>query len=89
MRLETAFCALFRRRNADVPASVPWGLAGPRGLRLVILSLTSVLLPQYQDKVYAYSQPAIVGEIAFMLWLLIRGAKPQAPDAAAPSSTVA
>jgi hypothetical protein len=59
------------------------------GFAWVILSLTSVLLPPYQDKVYAYSQPAIVGEIAFMLWLLIRGAKPQAPDAATPSSTVA
>jgi hypothetical protein len=59
------------------------------GFGWLILSLTSVLLPQYQDKVYAYSQPAIVGEIAFMLWLLIRGAKPQAPDAAASSSAVA
>lgn len=59
------------------------------GFAWVILSLTSVLLPQYQDKVYAYSQPAIVGEIAFMLWLLIKGAKPQAPDAAASSSAVA
>jgi uncharacterized protein DUF4386 len=59
------------------------------GFAWVILSLTSVLLPQYQDKVYAYSQPAIVGEIAFMLWLLIRGAKPQAPDTAASSSAVA
>jgi len=59
------------------------------GFAWVILSLTSVLLPQYQNKVYAYSQPAIVGEIAFMLWLLIRGAKPQAPDAAASSSAVA
>lgn len=59
------------------------------GFAWVILSLTSVLLPQYQDKVYAYSQPAIVGEIAFMLWLLIRGAKPQAPDVAASSPAVA
>lgn len=53
------------------------------GFAWVILSLTSVLLPQYQDKVYAYSQPAIIGEIVFMLWLLIKGAKPQVPDAAA------
>jgi hypothetical protein len=59
------------------------------GFAWVILSLTSVLLPQYQDRVYAYSQPAIVVEIAFMLWLLIRGAEPQAPDAAASSSAVA
>lgn len=59
------------------------------GFAWVILSLTSVVLPQYQEKVYAYSQPAILGEIAFMLWLLIRGAKPQVPDAAASSSAVA
>jgi hypothetical protein len=59
------------------------------GFAWVTLSLTSVMLPQYQDKVYAYSQPAIVGEIVFMLWLLIKGAKPQAPDAAASSSAVA
>jgi hypothetical protein len=56
------------------------------GLAWIILSLTSVLLPQYQGKVYAYSQPAIIGEIAFMLWLLIRGAKPQAAGGAALSS---
>jgi len=49
----------------------------------VILSLTSVLLPQYQDKVNTYSQPAFFGEIAFMLWLVIKGAKPPALDAAA------
>jgi hypothetical protein len=47
----------------------------------VILSLTGVLLPQYQDKVDTYSQPAFFGEIAFMLWLLIKGARPPAVDA--------
>lgn len=56
------------------------------GFAWVILSLTSTLLPQYQDKVYTYSQPAIFGEIVFMFWLLIKGAKPPAPDAAASSS---
>ncbi len=50
------------------------------GFAWVILSLTSVLLPQYQDKVDRYCQPAIIGEIAFMLWLLIIGAKPQAVE---------
>jgi hypothetical protein len=59
------------------------------GFAWVILSLTSVLLPQYQDKVYAYSQPAFVGEIAFMVWLLIRGAEPQAQAAPGSSSAVA
>ena len=53
------------------------------GLAWVILSLTSTLLPQYQDVVNSYLQPAIIGEIVFMLWLLIKGAKPQMPEAAA------
>ena len=53
------------------------------GFAYVILSLTTVLLPQYQDKVFIYGQPAFFGEVAFMLWLLIRGAKPQPLDATA------
>src|SRR6266568_4124287 len=57
------------------------------GFAWVILSLTGILLPQYQDKVNTYLQPVIVGEIAFMLWLLIKGAKPQA--LAAESSSAA
>lgn len=48
------------------------------GLAWVILSLTAVLLPQSLDTVNTVSQPALVGEIVFMLWLLIRGAKPYA-----------
>jgi hypothetical protein len=52
------------------------------GFAWVILSLTSTLMPQYQDSVSRYCQPAFFGEIAFMFWLLIRGAKPPAPDAA-------
>ena len=31
------------------------------------------------------SQPAVFGELAFMFWLLIKGAKPPALDAAASS----
>jgi hypothetical protein len=58
------------------------------GFAWVILSLTSVLLPQYQDKVYAYTQPAVFGKIAFMLWLLIKGAKPR-PVGAVDSSSAA
>jgi hypothetical protein len=53
------------------------------GFAYVILSLTSVLLPQYQDKVFTYGQPAFFGEVAFMLWLVIRGAKPLVGDAVA------
>ena len=53
------------------------------GLGWVILSLTGVLLPQYYNKVFTYCQPASFGEVALMLWLVIRGAKPPALDATA------
>ena len=53
------------------------------GFAWVILSLTGVLLPQYVDKVDTYLQPAILGEIVFMLWLVIKGAKPPVLNAAA------
>src|SRR6267143_1779872 len=59
------------------------------GFAYVILSLTGELLPQYQDKVFALSQPALFGELALMLWLVIKGAKPPAPAAAALSSSAA
>jgi hypothetical protein len=52
------------------------------GFAWVILSLTSTLLPEYQNAVNSYLQPATIGEIVFMLWLLVKGAKPQVPDAA-------
>jgi hypothetical protein len=42
-------------------------------------------LPQYQATVFTYSQPAFFGELAIMLWLVIKGAKPLA-DAIASSS---
>ena len=48
------------------------------GAAWVILSLVSILLPEYQDKVYRYSQPAVLGEIVFMFWLLIKGDEPPA-----------
>jgi hypothetical protein len=58
------------------------------GFAWVVLSLTGILLPQYQSKVDSYSQPAFFGEIAFMLWLAIKGAKPPAMEDAALSSSV-
>jgi len=58
------------------------------GFAWVTLSVTGILLPQYQNKVYSYSQPAIFGEIAFMLWLLIKGAKPPALGATAASAAI-
>ncbi len=55
------------------------------GFAYMILSLTGILLPQYQDRAFAYAQPALFGEIALMLWLLIKGARPPALDATASS----
>jgi len=46
------------------------------GIAYIVISLTGVLFPGYQGRVFNYSQPAIFGELAFMLWLVIRGAIP-------------
>jgi Domain of unknown function (DUF4386) len=51
------------------------------GFAYVIMSFTGILLPQYQDKVFTISQPALFGELAIMLLLVIKGAKPPALDA--------
>src|SRR6267143_5356441 len=53
------------------------------GFAWVILSLTGVVLPQDYDKVFTFTQPAVFGELAFMLWLVIKGARPPALDATA------
>jgi hypothetical protein len=58
------------------------------GVAWVILSLTGILLPQYQNKVDTYSQPAMFGEIAFMLWLLIKGARPPELDTTVSASSL-
>jgi hypothetical protein len=57
------------------------------GCAYVILSLTGLLLPQYENKVFIGSQPALLGELVLMLWLVIRGAKPEPGDAGASLST--
>jgi Domain of unknown function (DUF4386) len=54
------------------------------GVAYVTLSLTGFLLPQYQGKVFLLSQPALFGELAFMLWLVIKGAKPRVLDTTSP-----
>jgi hypothetical protein len=59
------------------------------GFSWVALSLTEVLSPQYYDKVFTYAQPASFAEVAFMLWLVIKGARPPALDATTSSSPAA
>jgi len=48
------------------------------GVAYIVLSLTGLFFPDYQDKVFVYSQPALFGELAIMLWLVIKGANPPA-----------
>lgn len=46
------------------------------GVAYVTLSLTGELLPQYQNLMFTYAQPAFLGEVAITLWLLVKGARP-------------
>jgi hypothetical protein len=56
------------------------------GFAYLTMSFTGLLLPRYEDMVSNIAFPALLGEMAFMLWLVIKGAKPQ-PQGAALSST--
>ena len=49
----------------------------------VALSITALFFPEYYGAAFNWSQPVLFGELAIMLWLLIRGAKvPTAPSSA-------
>ena len=56
------------------------------GFAYMIMSFTGLLLPQYQDKLFTILQPALFGEVALVLWLVVKGAHPPTLDAAASSS---
>jgi hypothetical protein len=53
------------------------------GFGCLSMSLTGLLLPDYASRVEKITFPALVGELAFLLWLLIRGAKEQTVSALA------
>jgi hypothetical protein len=57
-----------------------------RCLVYVIESFTFFLLPQYGDMAHRWMRPFRYGELLFMFWLLIMGAKPQPLEAPASSS---
>lgn len=54
------------------------------GIAYLVLSFTGLLLPGYEDTVAGIAFPAQLGEVAFMLWILLLGAKE--PAAAVPAS---
>ena len=49
----------------------------------VVLSVIGFFFPAYNDKAFLYLQPILFGELAIMLWLLIRGANVTALSAEA------
>jgi hypothetical protein len=51
------------------------------GFAYLAMSFTGLLLPQYEDMVGNIAFPALLGEMAFVLWLLIKGAKEQTVNA--------
>jgi hypothetical protein len=57
----------------------------------VALSVISLFFPEYYQAAFTYSQPVLFGELAVMLWLLIKGAKVPVPQTSsiAPSSSPA
>jgi len=59
------------------------------GCAYVALSLTGLLAPQYSHVLFRTALPALFGEMAIMLWLLIMGAKevPMAEPAMATPAT--
>jgi hypothetical protein len=56
------------------------------GFAYLAMSFTGLLLPQYEDRVSNITFPAQLGEVAFVLWLVIKGATRQSLDAAASSA---
>jgi len=54
------------------------------GVAYVGLSLVGWLFPRQYAVAFNSAFPVLMGELAFMLWLVIRGAKPQALVAATP-----
>ena len=53
------------------------------GFAYLVTSFTGLLLPQYEDQVSNMAFPALFGEVAFMLWILVMGAKERASPAPA------
>jgi Domain of unknown function (DUF4386) len=53
----------------------------------LINSLTSLVLPQYEDVVSGWMKPFSFGELVFMFWILIKGANPKpSPSRTSPAA---
>ncbi|PYK07978.1 MAG: DUF4386 domain-containing protein [Verrucomicrobia bacterium] len=59
---------------------LPWFLGGWLMINCfgyLVLSVTALFFPLYYEAAFRFSQPVLFGELAIMLWLLIKGAKVQ------------
>jgi len=72
-------------RSRSIPRFIGvWLVININGLAYVLISFTGLLAPNYVDRVSRATFPALAGEGAIMLWLMIKGAKCQpAGDAGA------
>jgi len=50
------------------------------GFGYVLLSFTGLLFPKYYNVAFNYAFPILFGEVAFMLWLVVKGARPKPFD---------
>lgn len=53
------------------------------GFAYMVISAIGILAPQYYSTAFMYAQPALFGELAIMLFLVIKGANVKPPLAAA------
>ena len=73
-------------RSVFLPRLMGVGLI-VNGFAYLVIAFTGLLVPQYVDRVSRMVSPCLIGEGVVMLWLMIKGARPQPLPAAAASST--
>ncbi len=66
--------AVLTLRSGFLPKFLGWWLI-LNGISYLVQSFTGVFLPQFDDRVANWSFPFQLGELAFLLWLLVMGAK--------------
>lgn len=66
--------AFLAHRSRIVPRILSFWLI-LNGIAYLAASATGILWPQHEDLVAKFAFPAQMGEVAFMLWILIRGAQ--------------
>ncbi|HEV2111206.1 MAG TPA: DUF4386 domain-containing protein [Gammaproteobacteria bacterium] len=66
--------AILTIKSNFLPKFLGWWLI-LNGIAYLVLSFTGVFYPQYEDTIDNYAFPFQLGEVAFVLWVLIMGAK--------------